>query len=101
MSLKFLFDFGGQRKPSLGPATLMRSFETSTRLNGDSTLPPSKQPWASIVLQGLVPFKVAASGDLLKDRVSNLMSVVDDDDDDEDFEEETDAPKKKKLFGLF
>ena len=52
--------------------------------------------------QGMTaPKKVAASGDLLKDRVSNLMSVVDDDDDDEDFEEETDAPKKKKLFGLF
>ncbi|MBR1863825.1 MAG: cytidine deaminase [Ruminococcus sp.] len=43
-----------------------------------------------------------AKGDLLKDRVSDIMNVaIEDDDDDEEFLEELSAPKKKKRFGLF
>lgn len=41
----------------------------------------------------------SASSDLLKNKVSSLLSVADDDDDDE--EEETEQPKKKKRFGFF
>jgi hypothetical protein len=48
------------------------------------------------------PKSTAAKGDLLKDRVSSIMSGIDDDDeDDEEFIEDLDKPKKKKLFGLF
>ncbi len=43
---------------------------------------------------------VASKGSLLKDKVGDLMSVMEDEDDeDEDIEEE--KPKKKKFFGLF
>ncbi|MBQ5315953.1 MAG: cytidine deaminase [Oscillospiraceae bacterium] len=54
-------------------------------------------------MQGMtVPKSTSAKGDLLKDRVSDIMSGIDDDDeDDEEFLEELDKPKKKKLFGLF
>ncbi|MCR5807040.1 MAG: hypothetical protein K6G68_08415 [Oscillospiraceae bacterium] len=48
--------------------------------------------------------KNAAKGSLLKDRVSDIMNVMDDDDDDDDILEEIEEeakPKKKKLFGLF
>jgi gas vesicle protein len=46
--------------------------------------------------------KVTASADLLKDKVSSIMSLVDDNDDelDEELMEELKKPKKK-FFGLF
>ena len=46
--------------------------------------------------------KVANSGDLLKDRVSSIMDLVEDDEDelDEETLEELKKPKKK-FFGLF
>ena len=46
--------------------------------------------------------KIANSGDLLKDRVSSIMDLVDDSEDDIDEEllEELKKPKKK-FFGLF
>ena len=46
--------------------------------------------------------KVANAGDLLKDRVSSIMDMVEDDEDelDEELIEELKKPKKK-FFGLF
>lgn len=43
----------------------------------------------------------ASKNDLLKNRVSSLMSIADEDDDDEEFLEELGDGKKKGLFGLF
>ena len=46
--------------------------------------------------------KIEIQGDLLKDRINSIMSMVDEDDDevDEELLEELKKPKKK-FFGLF
>lgn len=62
-------------------------------------------PVQSVQLQSTqipdAPAGGSSKNDLLKNRVSSLMSAAEDDEDDEEFLEELGGKKKKGLFGLF
>ncbi|MBP3271047.1 MAG: hypothetical protein J6M17_02315 [Ruminococcus sp.] len=95
------------------PDRMIRLPEVSMFAGGGAAAPQGVQPYGGMSqnMSGYRSQSVPApntkgsgggssKGDLLKDRVSNIMSIADDDDDDDEFLEELAADSKKKgLFG--